>query len=116
MIHEGKWGARVENQACLAAMIPDKAQTAVYVPGGFGMERDDIGPRFGKHGDQAVNWFTHQVDINGRGGMRANGFANHGADGQVGDIMVVHDIKMDPVGAGLDDIANFFAQTGKIGG
>src|SRR5690606_18925914 len=37
-------------------------------------------------------------------------------DRQVGNIMVVHDVEVDPVGACVDDIADFLSQAGKIGG
>ncbi len=42
--------------------------------------------------------------------------ADQRADGQVGHIMVVHHVEVDPVGAGGDDVGHFLAQPGEIGG
>src|SRR3546814_1697925 len=38
------------------------------------------------------------------------------SDGQVGHVVVVHDIEMNPVGAGGDNILYFFPQAGKVSG
>ena len=97
-------------------MVPDQGQRAVRVTRGFRVECDDVGPGFGELRDNVVNRFDHQVDINRGCRVGAYGLTDHGADCQVGNIMVVHDIKMDPVCAGIDDIAHFFAKSGEIGG
>ena len=41
--------------------------------------------------------------------------ANHRADGQVGHVVVIHDVEVDGVGAGLEHISNLLAQVGKVG-
>jgi hypothetical protein len=48
--------------------------------------------------------------------MLAQGLAHQGADGQVGHIVVVHDIEMDDVGASGQHIIDFLAQLGEVGG
>ena len=45
-----------------------------------------------------------------------NGLAHHGTKGEVGHVMVVHHVEMDPIGASGDDVFDFFTQTGKVGG
>jgi len=80
------------------------------------VEGDDVGARLGKIRNDAINGFDHQVHVNWRAGMRTDGFANQRSDCQIGDVMVVHHIKMNDVGARSDDVADFLAQTGEVGG
>ncbi|MPN55479.1 hypothetical protein SDC9_203161 [bioreactor metagenome] len=49
-------------------------------------------------------------------GARADRFANQRTDGQVGNIMAVHHVKVNPVGPRGDDVGHFLAQLGEIGG
>lgn len=46
--------------------------------------------------------------------MVAEGLADHGSNGQVGDIVVVHDVKVNNVGTSLQHVVNFFAEFGKV--
>ena len=48
--------------------------------------------------------------------MRLQSLTHHGAESEVGDIVVVHDIEVNPVGTGGDNIFHLVAQTGEIGG
>jgi hypothetical protein len=41
--------------------------------------------------------------------------ADERADGQVGHVMVVHHVEVNPVGAGADDLHHFFAEPGEVG-
>ena len=60
---------------------------------------------------------NHQVDINGGGHtVVTEGLADHGSNGQVGDVMVVHDVKVHNVGAGFQNIVDFFTELGKVSG
>ena len=85
------------------------------------MKADVVGARVGKRGSQGVHGLDHQVHINGhrhagsRFGMRLEGLADHGAKGEVGYVMVVHHVEVNPVGTGGNDAAHFFAQAGEIG-
>ena len=97
-------------------MFFDQAQRSVGMARRFGMESNDVGACLGKLRDNGVDRFNHQVNVDGGFGVGAQGLANHGAYGQVGNIMVVHDIEMYPVGAGGNNILDFFAQPGKISG
>ncbi len=47
--------------------------------------------------------------------MFAQCFADHGADGEVGYVVIVHDVEVDNVGAGGQYVIDFLAQSGKIG-
>lgn len=46
--------------------------------------------------------------------MVTKGLTHHGSNGQVGDIVVVHDVKVDYVSTGLKDIVNLFTKPGKV--
>ena len=51
----------------------------------------------------------------GRDCMGLQSLTDHGAESQIGNVMVVHHVKVDPVGAGRNDITHFFTQTGEVG-
>ena len=109
-------GGGIQHQTGFAATFFNQPKGAVNVLAGFGVKGDDVGTGFGKHRNQAINRLHHQMHVNRGGGVRANGFADQGADGQVGDVMVVHHIKMDDVGTSGNDVADFFTQAGKVSG
>ena len=48
--------------------------------------------------------------------MVTKGLADHGTNGQVGDVVVVHNVKVNNVGTSLQDIVDFFTKLGKVGG
>ena len=94
----------------------DEAEAAVDVLGGLGVEGDDVGAGLGEVGDDAIDRLHHQVHVDRRRGVRADGLAHQRTDGEVGDVMVVHDVEVNPVGASGDDVADLLAEAGKIGG
>ena len=90
--------------------------------GRVGVEADEVGSCIGKGSGQGVYGLNHEVHINGHVlaigcfGMRLEGLTNHGAKSEVGHVMVVHHVVVNPVGASGYDVAHFFAQAGKVGG
>ena len=82
---------------------------------GFGMEGNDIRPRFGKGNNQIVHRLHHQVNVYRHRSIRFQRGAHHGAESQIGHIMIVHHIEMNQIRPGLDNTADFLAQSGKIG-
>ncbi|KAG1388354.1 hypothetical protein G6F58_013510 [Rhizopus delemar] len=79
------------------------------------MEADVGGTGLGEIRNDAVHRLDHQVHVDRRGhAVLAQGLADHRADGQVGDIVVVHHVHVDPVRAGGDDVADFLAQAGEV--
>src|ERR1700730_2500902 len=62
-----------------------------------------------------VGVLDHQVNIERQFGFFPNKADDRRAEGNVVDEMSVHNVAMDPVRACLFDLANFFAQTRKIG-
>jgi hypothetical protein len=105
----------VEYQARSTAAVTDKLKGPIDVFAGLGMEGDVAGAGFGEVGDDAVDRFHHQVHVDGRfDAETAQRFANHRPDGEVGDIMVVHDVEMDDVRAGFQNPRNVVAQAREI--
>ena len=67
------------------------------------MERDVRGPGISKILDDAVDGRDHEVHVDGRrDAVLAQGRADHGADRQVGHVVVVHDVKVHDVRAGRE--------------
>jgi hypothetical protein len=97
-------------------VLADQRQRAVDVLGRFRVEGDHVGTGLGEIGNDAVHRLHHQVHVDHRFGVRAQRLAHQRADGQVGHVMVVHHVEMDPVGARGDDVAHFLAECGEVGG
>jgi hypothetical protein len=81
---------------------------------GFRVGRDDVGAGRREGFEIGVDRLDHQVDVEGFLRVRAKLLDDHGADGDVGHEMPVHDVDMDHVGAGLVHGADLFAETGKV--
>ena len=91
---------RVKHQARFTAVLFDKLQAAIDVFGGFRMEGDNAGAGFGKIRNDAVDRLHHQMHIDRRGNaVFTQRFQYHWADSQVRHIVVIHNVKMDDVGA-----------------
>src|SRR5690606_3625304 len=94
---------RVEYETTLAAEITDQLQGAVDVVGSLGMEGDVRGTGLGEIADQAVDRRDHQVHVDGcRDAVLAQRLADHRADGEIGDVVVVHDVEMYHVSTGRE--------------
>ena len=110
----------VEGQAHLTAVRLDDLNASVNMRTGVGVKADEVRPCFGKRTRQVVHGLHHQVNINrnrhlGRGfGDGLDGLTDHGAKTQVGHIVVVHDIKVNPMGPRIDHVFDLFAQTGEV--
>ena len=84
------------------------------------MKADVVSAGLGKRAGQFIHGLHHQVHVDGHGaavGGDSMGFerlTHHGAKGQIWHVMVVHHVKVNPVCASSNNVANFFAQTGKV--
>jgi hypothetical protein len=88
----------------------------MHVRAGFGMEADQAGAGLGEIRDDPVDRLDHQVHVDRcRHPVLAQRLADQRADGQVGYVVVVHDVEVDPVGAGLEDVVDLLAQSGEVG-
>ena len=107
---------RIEHQPGLAAVVADQREAAVDVARCFRVKRDHIGAGLGERGDQRIDRFDHQVDVDGDINVRADGFADKRPDRQIGDVVVVHHIEMDPVSPGGHNVADLLAKAREVGG
>ena len=60
--------------------------------------------------------FNHEMNVQRDFRASCKSPAEIDAQSEIGDIMTVHDIEMQPVGPGAPGAFGFLAQTGKIGG
>ncbi len=94
----------------------------MHMDAGIRMKADQVGTGLGERACQRIDRPNHQmhVDRHRHAGLRTGmGFergADHGAKRQVGNIVVVHDVEVNPVRAGGDDSADLGTQLGKVGG
>ena len=82
---------------------------------GFRVNRDDVGPGLGEGREVGIGRRDHQVGVERLAGQPANGPHHVRSEGDVGDEMTVHDVEMDPVGAGGIEVANDIADGREIG-
>jgi hypothetical protein len=88
---------------------------AVDVLGSFRVEADDVGARFGEIRNDAVHRPHHQVYVDEQPGTRPQRSAHQRPDGQVGNVVIVHDIEVQQVGARRLDRRHLLAEPREIG-
>ena len=86
------------------------------VEDGSALNKKVIGAGFGKRLKIAFGLDDHQVHIERLRGRAAHGIDDRGAERDVRHEPAVHDVDVDPIGAGLIDRANFLAEPPQIGG
>ena len=111
-----RWRAGIHGHAGLLAERADCLQRAVDVRPGFDVHGDDVGAGLCEGFEIRIARRDHQVHIERLFGVAADRLHHIRADGDVGNEMAVHDVDMDPVGAGGIDRAHFLAELGEIGG
>ena len=64
------------------------------------MKADQAGARISKHPYERVDGLNHKMHVNGRRDtMVAKRLTYHGANREIGHVVIIHDIKVYPVGA-----------------
>ena len=106
----------VEGDAGLLAQGLHPLDRAVEVRPGLGMDGDDVGAGFGEGVEERIDRRNHEVNVERLGGVRPKRLHHRRTDRQVGHEMAVHDVDVDPVGAGLIDRAHFLAEPGEVRG
>mmetsp|Transcript_22054 Transcript_22054/g.39427 ORF Transcript_22054/g.39427 Transcript_22054/m.39427 type:complete len:306 (-) Transcript_22054:9-926(-) len=110
-----KRGGRVEHKTRLAAVAPDEREGAVDVRRRLRVEGDVRGTRLGEVADDAVHRRDHQVHVNRLlDTVVAEGLAHHRADGEVRHVVVVHDVKVDHIGAALHGVLHLRTQRREV--
>ena len=107
--------AGIEHHARLLAERLDRLQRAMDVRPGFRVYGDDVRARFGEGFEIGIDRRDHQMHIERLRCVRAKRFHNCGADGDIGHIMPIHHVDVDPVRPGRIHGTHFFAEPGKIG-
>ena len=86
------------------------------------MKADEVGPGCCECAGQCVHRLHHQMHIERRlaaaapDAVRFQRLRHHRPDGQVRHVVIVHDVEMDPVGAGGQHLCDLVAQAGEVGG
>ena len=79
------------------------------------MNGNDVGTRFGKPRDHFIGIFHHQMSIKHQPAVAAQASDHRRAESQVGNIVSVHYVQMQPVGAGIGHRRGFQRQPTEIG-
>jgi hypothetical protein len=82
----------------------------------FDVHGDDVGAGPGEGFEIGVGGCNHQMHVERLFGVRTDRANDIGANGNIRDKMAVHDVDMDPVGAGGIDGAHLLAEFCEIGG
>ena len=96
-------------------MTLDRLDRAVEMRTGLRMRRDDIGAGLHEGFKIGVHRRDHQMHVEGLFRVRPQRLHHGRTDGEIGHVMPVHHIDMNPVGARLVDGANLLAELGEIG-
>ena len=109
--------SRVENKSSLASSFLDQGEGSVNVVGGLRVECDVGSSGINEGLDGFIDGGNHKVDIDGGGDtVVAKGLADHRSDCQVRNVVVVHDIKVNNIGSGLQHVVDFGTEAGEISG
>ena len=107
---------RIQHQSSLATELPDHGQCTIDMFGCLWMEGNDVGARLGEHPGERVDWLHHQMNVDRRLQMWTYRFADHRSDRKVRDVMIVHHVEMNHVGACGDHPVHVLAKPCEVGG
>mmetsp|Transcript_4215 Transcript_4215/g.8052 ORF Transcript_4215/g.8052 Transcript_4215/m.8052 type:complete len:284 (-) Transcript_4215:234-1085(-) len=111
-----KGSSGVENETSLASSSLDKLERPINMVGCLGVEGNIGGSSINKIFDDCINWRNHEMDINGCGhSVITKSFAYHGSNGEVGHIVIIHDVKVNDISSCCKNIVNFLSKTSKVG-
>src|SRR5215469_4320200 len=116
MIETVERRCRIEHQSGLASAVVDKRDGAIDVLGSFEMKADDRRSCLGEVRHDPVHRLHHEMHVDRHAGDGLDRLAYQRADGEIGDVMVVHHVEVNQVSAGGDYGADFLAQASEVGG
>ena len=116
VVEIGKRRRRVEHEPRLAAVVLDETEGAIDVLGSFRVKGDDGRARLCEVGNDPVHRPHHEVHVYRHRRERLDRFTNDRPDGEIGNVVIVHDVEMYEVGARRNHGADFLAQPGEVGG
>ena len=83
---------------------------------GLRVQQDMVRAGLGEGGDVGVDRADHQMHVEGQACVGAERLQDQRAEAEVRDEMTVHDVEVQPVGAGGLDGSDLVLQARKIGG
>jgi preprotein translocase subunit SecB len=114
VVEPEQWRCRIENKTRFAAMITNQLQAPIDVIRGLGVKRNKVGSSLGKIDNQSIHRRNHQMHVNRDGDMGTHRRTDHRTHRKVGHVVIVHDIKMQQVGARRLHCPDLFAQPRKV--
>ncbi len=90
-------------------------ERAVQVRASLGVDRDDVSACFGKRLNIFLRFNDHEMDVDDAFGRRPNRLHDDRANSDVRHESAVHDIDVNPIGAGLANSLDFSLKAAKIG-
>ena len=112
----GQRDGGIEHHAGPAPGLADHLHRALEVWADFHLDRQQVGPGGGRSPRCSVPGSRSSGTRQGQARGCAGRLDHQRADGDVWKKMPVHDVDVDPVGAGGFDGLEFFAQPGEISG
>ena len=86
------------------------------MPRRLGVNGDEVAARLGESLQEGIDGFDHQMTIEQLVGMAPQRGDDRRPEGDVGHVMPVHHVEMNPVRAGFVHGAHLFAELGEVGG
>ena len=113
---EGRGG--IQGKPDTASGGSNRAQRFRHVMFRFGFDMDGDGIRAGieEAGEVVIGVLDHEMNIERELRQFAHGGDNGGPEGNVIDEVAIHDVEMEPIGAGRFRAANFVRELGEIRG
>lgn len=113
-VREGR--RRIKDEPRFAARVADGGERPVNVAARFAVKRNDVGTGLSKRFDETVHGFHHEMHVHRELGVGTQGLQYERPHGEVGDIVIVHDVIVKPLGAGRFDGFHFVGKKCKVGG
>ena len=111
-----QWGSGVQRNRGIAAEIGNVGERAVQVSTGFGVHDEKVTTCVDVLLGHEVGVVDHEVSFEAHIGIGTTCRYHVGTKRQVGNVVGVHDIPLNAIGAGFAEPTTFFAKVGKIGG
>ena len=93
----------------------DLLHRAVQVDRPFLVDDQRVGPGLGKRAQVPVRLRDHQVNFQGNRSHRPEPADDHGPERDIGDEVPVHDVDVNPVGPGRNDLGHLVGQMAHVG-
>ncbi len=106
---------RVDRHAGPQAQPVDLLHRPVQVDRPFLVDDQRVGPGLGERRQVPVGLRDHQVNFQGNRRHGPEPAHDHGPERDIGDEVPVHDVDVNPVGAGRDGLGHLVGQMGHVG-